>query len=108
MSSWFIRRANIVPRGSSTPPALTETDITTLFTWSNGAYNSTGGNASTSERQDGMDTDNYHKELTPEEVSSGNLTLSCPSKTSSTYIYFVKLFVQGEYGVDVRRVSYLS
>jgi len=58
------------------------------------------------ERNTGMENDNYHKELSSADVSAGSITLAWPATTSSTYTYYIKLFVEGEYGVAVKRVLY--
>lgn len=47
MSSILIRRANVV-EGSPYPPTPVEVDLTNLFTWEAGTYNSNGGNSSSS------------------------------------------------------------
>lgn len=62
MSSWFIRRANVGAGGSSpTPPSPTEVDLTSLFTWTNGGYSSSGGNvsASAAKRSNTIDVSAY-------------------------------------------------
>ena len=45
MSSILIRRANMV---SGSPPQPSGVDLTSLFTWTDGAFNSSGGTASNS------------------------------------------------------------
>lgn len=62
MSSWFIRRANVGAGGSSpTPPTPTEVDLTSLFTWTNGGWGSSGGtvNASAAKRSNTIDISAY-------------------------------------------------